>query len=43
MVGVAQLVRVQECGSCGRGFESRHPPQIGHPCETGAVEAKTLS
>ena len=27
MVGVAQLVRVQDCGSCGRGFKSRHPPQ----------------
>ena len=27
MVGVAQLVRVADCGSVGRGFESHHPPQ----------------
>ena len=26
MVGVAQLVRVADCGSVGRGFESHHPP-----------------
>lgn len=28
MVGVAQLVRVSDCGSDGRGFESRHPPHF---------------
>ena len=28
MVGVAQLVRASDCGSEGRGFESRHSPQI---------------
>jgi hypothetical protein len=27
MVGVAQLVRVPDCGSGCRGFESLHPPQ----------------
>ena len=27
MVGVAQLVRVPDCGSEGRGFESHLPPQ----------------
>lgn len=27
MVGVAQLVRVPDCGSEGRGFESLLPPQ----------------
>ena len=26
MVGVAQLVRVPDCGSVGRGFESHIPP-----------------
>ena len=26
MVGVAQLVRAPDCGSGGRGFETRHPP-----------------
>ena len=26
MVGVAQLVRASDCGSEGRGFESRLPP-----------------
>ena len=25
---VAQLVRAVDCGSTGRGFESRHPPQM---------------
>ena len=29
MVGVAQLVRAPDCGSGGRGFESRYPPQYG--------------
>ena len=29
MVGVAQLVRAPDCGSGGRGFETRHPP---HTC-----------
>ena len=29
MVGVAQLVRVPDCGSEGRGFESHLPPQKG--------------
>jgi hypothetical protein len=28
MVGVAQLVRASDCGSEGRGFESRCPPQL---------------
>lgn len=28
MVGVAQLVRAPLCGSGGRGFKSRHSPQI---------------
>ena len=27
MVGVAQLVRVPDCGSEGRGFEPHLPPQ----------------
>lgn len=27
MVDVAQLVRVADCGSVGRGFESHLPPQ----------------
>ncbi len=27
MVVVAQLVRASDCGSEGRGFEPRHPPQ----------------
>ena len=26
MVDVAQQVRVADCGSAGRGFESHHPP-----------------
>ena len=26
MVGVAQLVRAEDCGSSGRGFNSRHSP-----------------
>ena len=26
MVGVAQLVRAQDCGSWGRGFDPRRPP-----------------
>jgi integrase len=26
VVGVAQLVRAPDCGSGGRGFETRHPP-----------------
>ena len=29
MVGVAQLVRVPDCGSEGRGFESHLPPKAG--------------
>ena len=28
MVGVAQLVRAPDCGSGGRGFETRHPPHF---------------
>lgn len=28
MVVVAQLVRASVCGTEGRGFESRHPPQV---------------
>jgi hypothetical protein len=28
VVGVAQLVRVPDCGSGGRGFKSHHPPQF---------------
>ncbi len=27
VVGVAQLVRAPDCGSGGRGFETRHSPQ----------------
>ena len=30
MVGVAQLVRALDCGSRGRGFESRHPPHFSN-------------
>ena len=31
-VGVAQSGRAQGCGPCGRGFESRRPPQSStHP------------
>lgn len=29
MVDVAQLVRVVDCGSIGRGFESHLPPKRG--------------
>ena len=28
MVGVAQLVRAPDCGSGGRGFETRHSPHF---------------
>ena len=28
MVDVAQLVRAPVCGTGGRGFKSRHPPQM---------------
>ena len=28
MVSVAQLVRAPDCGSGGRGFNSRHSPQV---------------
>ena len=31
MVGVAQLVRVPDCGSEGRGFESHLPPKFFKP------------
>ena len=33
MVDVAQLVRAPVCGTGGRGFKSRHPPQLSctHP------------
>ena len=34
MVGVAQLVRAEDCGSSGRGFKSRHSPQKRRRCET---------
>lgn len=27
------MVRVQDCGSCGRGFKSRQPPHMLPPCE----------
>ena len=30
MVGVAQLVRAPDCGSGGRGFETRHPPHTDY-------------
>ena len=30
VVGVAQLVRAQDCGSWGRGFKSRHLPHSEH-------------
>ena len=36
MVGVAQLVRAPDCGSGGRGFETRHSPQKN--CETPLLE-----
>ena len=32
MVDVAQLVRVPDCGSEGRGFEPHLPPQLNKPC-----------
>ncbi|CUQ66393.1 protein of unknown function [Candidatus Nitrospira inopinata] len=28
MVDVAQLVRAPDCGSGGRGFDTRHPPHF---------------
>ena len=28
MVGVAQLVRAEDCGSSGRGFKSPHSPHL---------------
>ena len=31
MVDVAQLVRVADCGSEGRGFESHLPPELNKP------------
>ena len=31
MVDVAQLVRAPVCGTGGRGFKSRHPPQFFIP------------
>ena len=31
MVDVAQLVRAPVCGTGGRGFKSRHPPQLFSP------------
>jgi hypothetical protein len=31
MVGVAQLVRAPDCGSGGRGFETRHSPHSNLP------------
>ena len=35
LVGVAQLVRAPDCGSGGRGFETRHPPHTrGRPILT---------
>ena len=34
MVGVAQLVRVPDCGSEGRGFESHLPPKAREACES---------
>ena len=36
MVDVAQLVRVTDCGSEGRGFESHLPPEVGKPCSSKA-------
>lgn len=33
MVDVAQLVRAPVCGTGGRGFKSRHPPQLFFPAE----------
>ena len=32
MVDVAQSVRVTDCGSEGRGFESHLPPKLNKPC-----------
>lgn len=34
MVGVAQLVRVPDCGSEGRGFESHLPPKTREVLES---------
>ena len=36
MVDVAQLVRAPVCGTGGRGFKSRHPPQLFFPTEIPA-------
>ena len=38
MVDVAQLVRASDCGSEGRGFEPRFPPQ-----SRSKIEQLTLS
>ena len=37
MVIVAQLVRAPDCGSGGRGFESRLSPQNGILCKWSPV------
>ena len=34
MVDVAQSVRVTDCGSEGRGFESHLPPKVNKPFST---------
>ena len=34
MVGIVQLVRMPDCGSGGRGFESHYPPQEKSTCES---------
>ena len=36
MVDVAQSVRVTDCGSEGRGFESHLPPEVWKPCDSKA-------
>ena len=45
MVGVAQLVRAPDCGSGGRGFETRHSPhfsQFRNLMIKGLVSPKSL-
>ena len=45
MVGVAQLVRAPDCGSGGRGFETRHSPhfsQLRNLMIKGLVSPKSL-
>jgi hypothetical protein len=43
MVGVAQLVRAPDCGSGGRGFETRHPPHTVFSSFTTELVDQTAS